>query len=377
MFTKRVPLFTLLGFKVQVDFSWVFLALLVTWTLAQGLFPAKYEALSAGTYWRMGIAGMAGVVASIVFHELCHSVVARRYGIPIKGITLFIFGGVAEMEEEPPSAKSEFLMAVAGPLGSYFLAAGFHAAAWIADAAALPTAVLGVLQYLAYINMLLATFNLVPAFPLDGGRVFRAAVWYWKGDFASATRLAATTGNVFGIVLIGLGVLNVIAGNFVGGMWWFLIGLFVRAAANASYMQAMITRFLKGEPVSRFMTSNVVTAPADLRVDRAVEDYVYRYHHEFFPIVDRGQLVGCITAKRIKEVPREDWPSVSLREIATPCGDANCVGPDDDAMKALSVMRRSANGRLMVVKDGQLVGVIALKDLLDFFALKMDLEGVK
>ncbi len=377
MFTKRVTLFTLLGFKVQVDFSWIFLAVLITWTLAQGLFPASYEELSAATYWRMGIAGMIGVLFSIVFHELSHSVVARHYGIPIKGITLFIFGGVAEMEEEPPNPKSEFLMAIAGPIASYALAAGFHAAVVAGTAASLPTAALGVLQYLAVINTILATFNLIPAFPLDGGRAFRAAVWYWKGDFAAATRLAANIGNIFGITLMGLGALNIIAGNFIGGMWWFLIGLFLRAAANASHMQALITRVLQGEPVRRFMTADVVTVPPDLPVDRVVEDYVYRYHHELFPVVTRGRLAGYVAAKQIKDVPKEIWAEVLAEEIMVPCSAENCIGPDDDALKALSIMRRSESGRLMVVEGGNLVGVVALKDLLEFFALKMDLEDLK
>ena len=172
-------------------------------------------------------------------------------------------------------------------------------------------------------------------------------------------------------------MLNVVVGNFIGGMWWFLIGLFVRAAASASYMQALITRVLQGEAVSRFMTSDVVTVPAELPIDRVVEDYVYRYHHEFFPVVEGERLVGCVTAKQIKLVPRESWAVVSVRAIMAPCGAENCVGPDDDAMRALSVMRRSGAGRLMVVRDSHLVGIIALKDLLEFFALKMDLEGLK
>ena len=377
MFTKRVTVFTLLGFKVQVDFSWIFLAVLITWTLAQGLFPADYKGLPAATYWRMGIAGMIGVVFSIVFHELSHSLVARHYGIPIKGITLFIFGGVAEMEAEPPSAKSEFLMAIAGPISSYVLAVGFYALAVIGKAASLPTAALGVLNYLAFINTLLATFNLLPAFPLDGGRAFRAAVWYWKRDFAAATRLAANIGNIFGIALMGLGALNIIAGNFIGGMWWFLIGLFLRAAASASHMQVLITRVLQGEPVSRFMTADVVTVPPELPVDRVVEDYVYRYHHKLFPVVTGGRLAGCIAAKQIKDVPEENWAEVLTEEIMIPCNAENCIGPDDDAVKALSIMRRSETGRLMVVQGGNLVGVVALKDLLEFFALKMDLEGLK
>jgi Zn-dependent protease len=178
-----MQLFSLLGFKVRADASWLVLALLVTWSLAESLFPASYPGLPAMTYWSMGIAGMAGLVFSIVFHELSHALVARRHGLPIKGITLFIFGGVAEMDEEPETPRVELLMAIAGPIASFALALAFYASALAGAAWGLPQALLGVLGYLALINGMLAAFNLVPAFPLDGGRVFRALLWRWKGDF--------------------------------------------------------------------------------------------------------------------------------------------------------------------------------------------------
>jgi Zn-dependent protease len=285
----------------------VFLALLVAWSLAQGLFPALYEGLPSTTYWWMGLAGVVGLFFSLLFHEMSHSIVARRYGLPIRGITLFLFGGIAEMEEEPANPKTEFLMAIAGPIASGLLAAIFHAVSAIGQAQGLPEAVLGVAQYLALLNGLLAIFNLLPAFPLDGGRVFRAALWYRTGDLRSATRVASRVGAGFGYALMGLGMLNILTGNFIGGIWWFLIGLFLRGAAAASYYQLMTRRALEGEPVRRFMARQPITVPPDITVRQFVDDYVYTYYHDLFPVTENDRLLGCVTTHQVKEVPREQW----------------------------------------------------------------------
>jgi Zn-dependent protease len=375
MIGKRFVLFELLGFRVQADASWVFLALLVTWSLAIGLFPAWYEGLPITTYWWMGVAGTIGLFFSLVFHELSHSVVARHYGLLIKGITLFIFGGVAEMEEEPKSAKTEFLMAIAGPIASFTLALTFHVLALIGAAQGLAEPVLGVVEYLAFINLMLGTFNLVPAFPLDGGRAFRAALWYFKGDLRKATHTASRTGQGFGMLLMALGALNVVGGNFVGGMWWFLIGLFLRTAATASYQQLLTRRIFEGEPVRRFMTTDPVAVPSRLSIRAFVEDYVYQFHYDLFPVVEGERLIGCVGIRQVKVVPREEWDLLRIVDIMTPCGPDNTVDPNTDAVKAMSIMRQSGNSRLIVVENGRLVGILVLKDMLELFALKMDLEG--
>ncbi|MCK5276199.1 MAG: site-2 protease family protein, partial [Alphaproteobacteria bacterium] len=217
MFGRGIPLFRILGFQVKLDASWLILAVLVTWSLAAGYFPARYEGLSGPTYLWMGVAGALGLFASIVFHELSHSLVARRYGMQIRGITLFIFGGVAEMEDEPPTAKAEFLMAIAGPIASAVLSVSFNILGDFGVRMGMAAPVPAVLGYLSFINMLLAAFNLVPAFPLDGGRMLRAVLWGWKGDLRWATRIAANAGASFGFALIAFGLFNIITGNLIGG----------------------------------------------------------------------------------------------------------------------------------------------------------------
>jgi Zn-dependent protease len=375
MLGKRFVLFELLGFKVQIDASWLFLAMLVTWSLAKGVFPAWYEGLSTTAYWWMAVAGVIGLVFSLIFHELSHSLVARHFGLPIRGITLFIFGGVAEMEEEPASAKVEFLMAVAGPIASGVFAVGFYLIAIVGMAQGLPAPVLGILDYLALINSLLAAFNLLPAFPLDGGRMLRAALWHFKGDLREATRIASRSGEIFGMVLMALGAVNVVAGNFIGGMWWFLIGLFLYAAARASYVQLLNKRAFEGEPVRRFMTPDPVTIDPETTLDSFVMNCLYHSHHGLYPVVDSGRLIGCIGARQITGVPREDWGIMRVGEVFVRSTPENTISADTDSVKAMAMMRHSATSRLMVADGERLVGIITLKDMLDLFALKMELEG--
>ncbi len=374
MFGRRFVLFELFGFKVQADTSWLFLAMLVTWSLAQGYFPAFYPGLSSATYWKMGLLGMIGLFASLVIHELSHSLVARHYGMSIKGITLFIFGGVAEMDEEPPSAKTEFLMAIAGPIASFALAFGFNGLFLAAKAQALSDSVVGVIGYLAFFNVIIAVFNLIPAFPLDGGRALRAALWYWKGDLRWATRLASRSGELFGFMLIFLGVFSVLRGDFVGGMWLGLIGLFLRGAATASFYQLMARQAFEGEPVWRFMTRDPTTVSPEVSLERLVEDYVYALHYDLFPVVVAGRLIGLVSTRLIRQVPRAEWASTTVGDVLLPPGPDNTVAPEADAVKALAVMRQSGNSRLMVAEGDRLVGIVALKDLLNFLSLKMDLD---
>jgi Zn-dependent protease/predicted transcriptional regulator len=323
----------------------------------------------------MGIVGALGLFLSIIVHEFSHSIVARKYGMPMKGITLFIFGGVAEMGDEPSSPKAEFMMAIVGPLSSIAIALIFYGTYRAGLGGNFKEPVIGVVGYLAYINGILAAFNLVPAFPLDGGRVLRSIIWGVKGDLRKATRISSGIGSGLGILLIVLGVFNILTGNFVGGMWWFLIGMFVQGAAKASYQQLMVRRALEGESLDRFMKSDPVTVNPDLPLDRLVEDYVYKFHFKMFPVVENGdRLVGCVTTKQVKEIPREEWSEKKVGDVAEQCTEENTISTRTDAVKALSAMHQSKNSRLMVVEGERLVGVIALKDMLEFLSLKMDLE---
>lgn len=381
MFRNSITLFRLFGFRVGVDASWLLLAVLVVWSLAVGYFPWVAPGHAARTYWLMGVAGLIGLAFSIVFHELAHALVARRYHMPIRGITLFIFGGVAEMEEEPTSAKAEFWMALAGPAMSFLVAAVFWLAASAFAGPAPPAGELpvlapsvAVLAYLAFINGVLAVFNLVPAFPLDGGRILRAALWGWRGDILWATRVAASAGSLFGFALIVLGLFTAITGNVIGGVWWFVIGLFVRAAAAGHLQHQTHRSVLAGVPVARFMRRDLVTVPPDLPLDRLVRDYALRHYYKEFPVTRDGKLVGCAGLAAIKALGEADLSRLTVTSIMHACDDDNTVGPDADSAGALAQMQRTGKTRLLVVHDGELVGILALRDLLNFLAIRTDLE---
>lgn len=374
MFSRKIKLFRLFGFTVHADISWIVIAALVTWSLADGLFPFQYRTLSTKTYWIMGAVGALGLFASIVFHELSHSLAARRYGLPMKGITLFIFGGVAEMDEEPASPKVEFIMAIAGPLSSFLLAGIFYSIYMVGERSGWPVPVNGVIGYLGVINAVLGAFNLVPAFPLDGGRVLRSILWGWRKDLRSATRISSIIGSGFGVFLVLLGVLSVLQGNFIGGFWQFLIGIFVRDAAKTSYQQLLTRQVLEGESVRRFMQPDPVTVNPSLTLDQLVDGYIYRHPSKVFPVVQGSELVGCVEVNQVKEIPRSEWPSRTVGEIVKPCSYEQSISPDVDAVTALARMNQTRTSRLLVMEQGRLIGTLSLRDLVRFLSLKEELE---
>lgn len=374
MFGKRYRLFSVYGFEIRLDASWFVLAFLVTWTLAVGYFPAAAPGFQPGTYWMMGVAGALGLFGSIVLHELSHAVVARRNAIPMKGITLFIFGGVAEMSAEPPSAGAELRMAAAGPAASVVIGAVLYAMG-TALSGPIPAPALEVIRYLAWLNLILAVFNMIPAFPLDGGRILRAYLWHRRGSLTSATHTSSKVGGAFGLLLMALGIASFLTGALVFGIWYFVLGLFLRGLAKASYQQVLLKEALEGEPVSRFMKADPVTVPSDITLRELVEDYVYRFHHKLYPVVDGGRLTGCVTVRQLREVPREKWEEQRVGDIAAGCSRENSIPADMDALEALKLMRNTNSSRLLVTSNGSLQGVITLKDLLEFFALRVELES--
>lgn len=377
MFGKHVTLFEMYGFNVRLELNWIFLAALVTWSLAQGYFPSYYLGLSGATYWWMGAFGALGLFGSILLHELAHSLVARRYGLRIRSITLFIFGGVAQMDEEPPSPKVEWLIAIAGPISSFALSAACYLVFAVGYRIHLPIVPLGVIGYLAFVNSLLGGFNLIPAFPLDGGRVLRAGLWQWKKDLSRATRWASRAGSLFGLLLMLSGIFHVVTGDFIVGIWWFVMGLFLRGAARASYYQEVARTKLGGQPIRRFMTPNPETVSSHLPIDVLVEEHFYRSLHEMYPVMDNMRLIGCVNSKQVAGIPRDQWKQLTVRDIVMPCSAENTVAADADARAALSIMNRTGTSRLLVLDGDRLAGIVTLKDLLKLFMLKLNLEGTR
>lgn len=375
MFTNNITLFSISGFKIRINISWVFIAVLITWSLSTGFFPYYYEGLTVTQYWIMGVITAIGFFASILFHELSHSIVARYYGLPVHNITLFLLGGVAELTEEPKTPKIEFLMAIAGPLASLALGFLFFGIARGAVAGDMSLPVIAVVNYLALINWIVAAFNMLPAFPLDGGRIFRSALWKYKGDLRWATNIASQAGSLFGVLLMILGILNMFTGNPIGGMWYFVIGLFMKSAAETSYQQLIVRQKLKGKTVESIMRDNPVTVSPDISVKELVENYIYRHHFKMYPVVENDRLTGCVHMNKVKGIDRAKWEEHTVRELAVDCSEENTISPREDVTDAMSRMNKTGNSRLMVVESGKLKGIIAQKDIMGYLSIQVEIEG--
>jgi Zn-dependent protease/CBS domain-containing protein len=374
MLGRRYRLFAIFGFEVGVNPSWLIVAGLVTWTLASGVFPHRFESLSVPTYWLMGAAGSVGLFLSIILHELSHSLLARRVGIEIQGITLFLIGGVAEMEEEPSDPKAELAMAAAGPVASLGLGIGLLMAAAFSSSHDLPLPLVGILEYLGSINILLAVFNMLPAFPLDGGRILRALLWMRRKDVLAATRVAARSGAMFGHAFLALALYHVVRADFVGAMWWAVIAFFIRHASRSSYRQVIVRQALVGEPVRRFMLANPPIIPASITIEEFVRRHVYLRGMHVFPVEWNSLLLGSVSLHQVRAIPRHEWGCRRVGDLVTHCSSENTIDPDADANEAMSMMNRFGINRLLVARHGHLLGIVALKDLVEFLTLRVDLE---
>jgi len=312
---NTIKLFRVAGLDIRMHVSWLIIATLVTFSLATGFFPYSSPGYSTFAYWLMAAVAALGLFGSITLHEMGHALVARKHGIAMEGIVLFIFGGVAQMKEEPANAKSEFQMAIAGPLVSFALAVVFYAFAQSAALLNLNEPVTATFAYLSLINGLLGIFNLAPALPMDGGRVLRAFLWQKRNDIHSATRTAARWGVAFSYVLMILGLVNIVAGNLIGGVWWVLIGMFLKGLAVSTRHQMEIRSILKGEPVSKLMRSDVVSAPPSISLRRFVAQYIYGARQTLFPVVENGRLAGFAGVEDVKTIVPSEWDKRTVGEI--------------------------------------------------------------
>jgi Zn-dependent protease len=370
---RRIRLFEVLGFPIRLDPSWFVVLLLLTWSLGSEYFPARVGGLPVAGYWAMGAIATVGLFACVVLHELAHAVVARRFGLEMRGITLFLFGGVAEMPDEPPSPKAEALVALAGPAASAALAGGLFVAAGAGRIAGIPAPVTEVVAYLALLNVVLVVFNCIPAFPLDGGRVLRAILWGRSRSLRRATRVTAAIGSGFGFALLILGVLRFVGGDFVGGLWAALVGLFLRGAAQMSERNAVIRDELGDLPIDRFATRDpVVVAPGEC-VETLVNEYFYRHYHGMFPVVDDGRVVGCVRTKDVRDVDRSAWATTTVGSIMERCTDENTVAAGTPAAEGMRRLGANGFSRLMVVRGGRLEGVVAGSDLIRFLARREEI----
>ncbi|MHB0868287.1 MAG: CBS domain-containing protein [Chloroflexota bacterium] len=375
---SSVRIATISGIDIGVHYSWILVFLIVAWTLAVGFFPFQFPGLGATVYWVMGFLASLLLFVSVLIHELAHSFVAQARGLRVSSITLFIFGGVSNITGEPTSAGDELLISIVGPISSLVLA-GLFWGIWVAIGDG--TGPLeGVLLYLAGINVLLAVFNLIPGFPLDGGRVFRAIVWWVTGSFQTATRVAVAAGHVVAFIFILGGLFIAFSGAFLSGIWLILIGWFLNNAAEASGRQTREMEWFRGVRVRQVMNPAPTTVEPGLALSEVVHGYVLQRAVRALPVVDaERRLVGMVTLNEIRQVPRDRWEETPVAVAMTRAEDLRTVRPEDELTDALRILAEHDINQLPVVDSGRLVGLLSRSNMIRFLQIREELgvEGAE
>ena len=370
MTRHNIPLGRILGIPIGLDYSWFLIFGLLTWMLAVSYYPAEFSGWPPPLYWLMGAVTAILLFASVLLHELGHSVVAMNYKIPVRSITLFLFGGVAQIAVEPPSAAAEFFIAIAGPLVSLVLGVCCYAVQPMVSGIG---PLWGLVKYLAYINLALVVFNLIPGYPLDGGRVFRALLWAVTKNMRRATMIAANTGRFFGFLFIFVGVWQMFTGNFGNGLWIAFIGWFLDNAAASQVHAVMFQGLLAGHKVAQAMSSDCATVSPDLTLQQLVDEHILGGGRRCL-LVNRGaETVGLMTLHRIKEVPRSAWPVTSAAQVMVPLEKLRRVAPDTGLWPALQQMDRAGVNQLPVMTADHVVGMLSREDVISFLRTVQEL----
>jgi Zn-dependent protease/predicted transcriptional regulator len=374
MLRGGIPIGKAFGISLRLHYSWFFIFALVTWLLAAVYFPQYYT-------WSLSDRIAAGLITSVLFfgsvlvHELMHSIVSQRQGIPVQSITLFLFGGVSQITSEPKQPKDEFRMAIVGPLSSLVIGGIFFGIyfGWRNVDTLAVQFITAIAYWLGYINLALGVFNLIPGFPLDGGRVLRSLIWWRSGNLKSATRIASNAGRAVGFILIFVGIWFIFTGNWFNGIWLALIGWFVESAAVGSYQQLLIQDMLKGHVASEVMSRDCVVIPPDTTIDQLVHGNILASGRRCFPVVSGSQIMGMITLHNVKAIPREQWSTETVKEAMTPFDKLKWVRPDEELSSILRILTEDNINQVPVVQDSEIVGMVSRENLLNFVNIRSKL----
>ncbi len=370
MLKAGIALGSFRGISIRLHYSWFFVFALVTWSLAANYFPMVYPYWSTALRVAIALAASLLFFCSVLAHELAHSLVAQAAGIPVHSITLFILGGIAQIAQEPDRPGIEFRVALAGPVMSLILGVLFGAISIAARGVSEPLA--AVSFWLGMINIVLAVFNLIPGFPLDGGRVLRSIIWWRTGNLRTATRIASAIGRGVGYLLIFGGIWMIFERHWVGGLW-IGMGWFIQNAAVGSYRQVVLQAMLQGHRVSEVMVRDCPAVPPGLTLEELVDDYILGSGRRCFPVVEGTRALGIITLHNIKQVPRELRSRTTLAEAMTPLDKLKLVGPDQDISSVLQLMTSQDINQLPVIDGGEIVGMVERENLLTFIHTRAEL----
>jgi Zn-dependent protease len=365
-----IPAGRILGVQISLDFSWFLIFLLLTWTMAAGYYPAEYKGWPVSLYWIMGAVTAIMLFVSVLLHELGHSITAMHYKIRVKGITLFIFGGVSELGAEPSSAKAQFWVSLSGPLVSFGLGALFFL---IQPVFSNIVPLLALCKYLVFINIILGLFNLIPGLPLDGGGVFRSIVWAMTKNMRIATLIAANIGRFIAYLFIFWGMWNVLTGNFINGMWIAFIGWFLETAARSQVQQQGLHDLLAGHKVSRVMNKQYLTIPENTTLQEMVDRHILENAGRSFMLERDNRIVGLLTLHQIKKIHRSEWPVTTGAQVMIPIEQTRWVEPDAELWTALEQMDQNGVNQLPVIENGHVKGVLTREDVITFLRTLQEL----
>ncbi len=369
---RAIGLFRIAGIRISLDFSWFIVFALVLFALSAGYFPRSYPGYDTQTYWLAGFIATLLFFSSVLIHELSHSLVAIRCGIEIPEITLFIFGGVSKLSQEPKDPKTELKISLVGPLSSFVLAGLFGLVAKIM--VGMPTILVAVFHYLSWINLALGVFNLIPGFPLDGGRVLRA-IWWWKtGSITRATKVATDIGKTFSVALMVLGALQIFTGLLISGLWLVFIGMFLRGMSERGYEELIVRKSLEGVSIREVMIRDVVTVAPSLPLSQLVHDYFLHYTYRGFPVTADHAVMGLVSLTVVRGLSPEDQARTMVADVMTPLRDGLVMAPDASLAEALTRMVQEDADRLLVMEKGRMVGMVTKTSLLRFVQIKQILE---
>jgi Zn-dependent protease len=366
-----LKLFRIAGIDIGIHYTWFFIFFLITWSLAQGWFPQLYPGWDTATYWITGVVAALLLFVSVLVHELAHSLVAQARGMSVNSITLFIFGGVSNLEDEPEKPKIEFVMAIVGPLTSLILAGLFWGLAQVIANQKEPLGAM--LNYLAMINLLLALFNIIPAFPLDGGRVLRSVLWGTTGSLTRATNIAAMVGRVFGWFLIALGIFQLFTGNLIGGIWIAFIGWFLSNAAESGRQQVTLREQLADTKVKDIMDSELKTVDPQTSVQELVQNIMRKQYGRAVPVCSNGNVLGIVTVTDIKGLPHDKWAETPVSEIMTR-QPLYSVSPEDDISSALQLITKRDINQVLILQKDKCVGLLNRADIVRHIQLSQELD---
>ena len=369
-----IKLGKIMGIPVRIHYTLWFVFILIAWSLSYEYMPHQYPGLSTVTYWTIGISSAIVLFASVLVHELSHSYIAKKNGLPIARITLFFFGGVSEMSEEPQDAGLEVRMAAAGPLMSFLIAGVLGGFWYIAKLVGLPIVLTATVGYGALINAVLGAFNLLPAFPLDGGRVFRGSLWKHSRNLVAATRTATRVSEAFSLLMMLGGFVAIILGDFVDGIWIVVLGWFIKSGAETSLRQTLLGETLTGVRVGDIMTRGVLTVSPEITVQQLVSDYFLVHPHEGYPVMKDGQLLGLVTLQSARAIPKEQRATETVAQAMVPYERAPVVQSDASALDALKRMARDRTEMMLVTEGGRLLGVVSRGDLMKTIQTRQELE---